>query len=51
MKNKSFPVIISMAMMDIFISAIGSEPALAQETSADYTSKVPKFTFANTLEE
>ena len=51
MKNESFPVVICLCMMIGFISVIRMEPLFAQETPGDYTSKVPKFTFANTLKE
>ncbi len=50
-KTKTLSVLISMSMMIFLILLTGLKPVFAQEEFADYTSKVPQYTFAITLEE
>jgi hypothetical protein len=51
MKKKRKPVMASMIILIIMLTAFGQKQTLAKETPADYTSKVPKYSYANTPEE
>jgi beta-fructofuranosidase len=52
MRNKAVRVVLGAAMAAVFLTGLGFQPqAPAQGTPPDRTSKVPQFTFADTLEE
>jgi beta-fructofuranosidase len=51
MKMKTLPQIYSILLLMLFIYVFGLKPSFAQEIPTNYTSRVPKYTFANTLEE
>ena len=51
MENKFTGIFLGFLLMMFFVSITGLHLVIAQETTTDYTSKVPKYTFATSLEE
>ena len=52
MRRKESVLLLSVAIATMLMSGVGREErSLAAEGPSDYTSRVPKFTFADTLEE